>query len=121
MTLELGERRGGGEDAEEHVTPGGRADGRPREGRDQHGEQRADRQGDPQHRGHLVAYLERLQDAGRLDPEADPVAVAQATFGTIPGFVLQRLVIGDVSSGTCAAGWAALTGAPWPPGSSVEG
>ncbi|OLT43704.1 hypothetical protein BJF86_13885 [Serinicoccus sp. CNJ-927] len=72
-------------------------------------------------RGHLVAYLERLQDAGRLDPEADPVAVAQATFGTIPGFVLQRLVIGDVSSGTYAAGWAALTGAPWPPGSSVEG
>ncbi|WP_157609219.1 hypothetical protein [Serinicoccus marinus] len=71
--------------------------------------------------GHLVAYLERLQDAGRLSPEADPVAVAQATFGTIPGFVLQRLVIGDVSSGTYAAGWAALTGAPWPPGSSVEG
>ena len=68
-----------------------------------------------------MAYLERLQDAGRLSPEADPVAVAQATFGTIPGFVLQRLVIGDVSSGTYAAGWAALTGAPWPPASSAEG
>ena len=61
-------------------------------------------------REHLVAYLRRLQDAGRLDPEADPVSVAQATFGTIPGFVLQRLVIGDVSSASYSAGFAALVG-----------
>lgn len=61
-------------------------------------------------RAHLVAYVTRLQEAGRLDPEADPVSVAQATFGTIPGFVLQRLVIGDVSSASYAAGFAALVG-----------
>lgn len=29
-------------------------------------------------RSHLVAYVQRLQEAGRLDPATDPVAVAQA-------------------------------------------
>lgn len=55
-------------------------------------------------RGRLVDLAERLQEAGRLDPDVDPVAVAQATFGSIPGFILQRLLVGDVTPQSYAVG-----------------
>ena len=43
--------------------------------------------------GDLVA---QLQKEGRWDPAADPQLVGQAALGLIPGFILQRLIIGDV-------------------------
>lgn len=61
-------------------------------------------------RGHLVTLVERLQQAGRLDPGVDPVVVAQAAFGVMPGFLLQRLIVGDVDPEGYAAGLAALAG-----------
>ncbi|MBT2209424.1 TetR/AcrR family transcriptional regulator [Actinomadura sp. NEAU-AAG7] len=42
-------------------------------------------------------YAGRLVDAGLLPPETDVEAVAKTLFGLMPGFVLQRLVMGDVT------------------------
>ncbi len=61
-------------------------------------------------RGRFEVLAGRLQDQGRLDPHVDPQHVAAAVFGSLPGFVLQRLVLGDVSASTYAAGLAAAGG-----------
>lgn len=59
------------------------------------------------------AELVRAQQrAGYLDPAADPEQVAQSMVGLLPGFILQRLVIGDVTPRSYAAGLRALAGAP---------
>lgn len=55
--------------------------------------------------GELIAAL---QADGRWDPEADPQHVAQAVIGLIPGFVLQRLIVQDVSPQGYAAAVAGL-------------
>ncbi|WP_158613076.1 TetR/AcrR family transcriptional regulator [Nocardiopsis sp. Huas11] len=52
---------------------------------------------------HRYAELVRAQQrAGRLDPEEDPELVARALFGLMPGFILQRLLIGDIDPGSYA-------------------
>ena len=61
-------------------------------------------------RGRFETLASALQEHGRLDPDVDSRHVAQAVFGSLPGFVLQRLVIGDVSAPTYAAGLAAASG-----------
>jgi len=50
----------------------------------------------------------RAQADGTLDPDVDPEHVAQVMFSMIPGFVLQRLLIGDITPATYKAGLRAL-------------
>jgi AcrR family transcriptional regulator len=53
----------------------------------------------------------RLRDAGRLPADADPQAMASTMVCLLPGFVLQRLLLGDVDAGTLRAGIHALIAA----------
>lgn len=46
--------------------------------------------------GILAAVIERLQAEGRVSARAQPARVAQAIFGMVLGFVVQRLVMPDV-------------------------
>lgn len=59
-------------------------------------------------RGHFEAFARRAQADGTLDPDADPKHVAQVLFGILPGFILQRLLIGDVTPASYADGLRAL-------------
>jgi AcrR family transcriptional regulator len=63
-------------------------------------------------RSHFEAVARRAQADGTIDPDADPKLVAQVLFGMIPGFVLQRLLLGDVTPQGYAAGLAALMTGP---------
>ena len=59
-------------------------------------------------RRHFVAVAKRAQADGTVDPDTDPEYIAQVLFGLIPGFVLQRLLLGDVTPQTFTTGFAAL-------------
>ncbi|MGH3239279.1 MAG: TetR/AcrR family transcriptional regulator [Spirillospora sp.] len=48
-------------------------------------------------RGTWIHYLRRLVDAGLLPPNTDVVAAGKVMFAILPGFVLQRLILKDVS------------------------
>lgn len=48
-------------------------------------------------RGTWTHYLRRLVDAGLLPPGTDVVAAGKTMFAILPGFVLQRLILKDVS------------------------
>lgn len=63
-------------------------------------------------RVHFAAVARRAQRDGTVDPTADPELIAQVLFGMIPGFLLQRLILGDVTPEGYAAGLAALLTAP---------
>ena len=52
-----------------------------------------------------------MRDAGRLPADADPQAMGATLVCLLPGFVLQRLLLGDVDAGTLRAGIHALLGA----------
>jgi AcrR family transcriptional regulator len=56
------------------------------------------------------AVLVRAQQDGTLDPDADTALVAQTMLGLLPGFVLQRLIIGDVTAASYVAGFRGVTG-----------
>ncbi|GAA2608829.1 TetR/AcrR family transcriptional regulator [Actinomadura fulvescens] len=62
-----------------------------------------------------VRVAERLRDDGRLPPDADPYAVAVVLTSIIPGFILQRLVLGDVDAETLRAGIRILLSSEPPP------
>jgi AcrR family transcriptional regulator len=47
-------------------------------------------------RGDLAAITARAQSAGYVDPEADPAQIAQVMYALLPGFIVQRLILGDV-------------------------
>jgi AcrR family transcriptional regulator len=53
--------------------------------------------------------LERAQGAGLVAAGADLDEMAQTMLGLMPGFVLQRLIIGDVTPSSYAAGLVGLT------------
>jgi AcrR family transcriptional regulator len=53
--------------------------------------------------------LERAQGAGLVAAGADLDEMAQTMLGLMPGFVLQRLIIGDVTPTSYAAGLVGLT------------
>lgn len=53
----------------------------------------------------------RMRDAGRLPEDADPEAVGATMMCTMPGFVLQRMLMGNLDARTMRAGFHALTGA----------
>ncbi|MEU4194967.1 TetR/AcrR family transcriptional regulator [Kribbella sp. NPDC026611] len=59
-------------------------------------------------RDHFLDIVRRAQADGTVDPDVDPLHIAQVMFGMIPGFVLQRLLIGDVTPETYSAGLRAL-------------
>ncbi|MEU4394532.1 TetR/AcrR family transcriptional regulator [Kribbella sp. NPDC023855] len=65
-------------------------------------------------RGKFVAVAERGQKDGTIDPDTDPEHVAQVLFGLLPGFLLQRLILGDVTPDSYSAGLAALLQQPAP-------
>ncbi|MFC9895273.1 TetR/AcrR family transcriptional regulator [Nocardia sp. NPDC127579] len=55
-------------------------------------------------RGFWQDYAVRMQAAGWLPADADPQAVGAAMFGVLPGFILQHLIVGDISPESLAAG-----------------
>jgi AcrR family transcriptional regulator len=59
-------------------------------------------------RRRMQELVERLQSAGEFDPDADPAHVAQVLFGLMPGFVLQRVILGDITAESYATGLADL-------------
>jgi AcrR family transcriptional regulator len=56
-----------------------------------------------------IKLAERMRDAGRLPPDADPRAVGATLLCLMPGYVMQRLLLGDIDSGTIESGIRALT------------
>ncbi|QNE18024.1 TetR family transcriptional regulator [Kribbella qitaiheensis] len=50
----------------------------------------------------------RAQADGTVDADVDPEYIAQVMFALIPGFLLQRLLLGDVTPKTFATGLTAL-------------
>jgi AcrR family transcriptional regulator len=63
-------------------------------------------------RADLTAVVARWRDAGHLAPDADVEAAGQVLFGMLPGFLLQRLLIGDVEVDRYTAGLRVLTASP---------
>ena len=59
-------------------------------------------------RDHFLEIARRAQADGTVDADVDPEHVAQVMFSMIPGFVLQRLLIGDITPATYKAGLRAL-------------
>ncbi len=66
-------------------------------------------------RGDFVRLLEIWRDAGHLPAEADVEAGGQFLFGAMPGFLLQRLLLGDLDLDSYMAGFALLAGGPAAP------
>lgn len=67
----------------------------------------------PEARGIRAAwrrYAESAIDSGLLRKDADPDRVAMVLTGMLPGFILQRVVMGDVTPATYAAGLNDLLG-----------
>jgi TetR/AcrR family transcriptional regulator, transcriptional repressor of aconitase len=56
-----------------------------------------------------VELAARMRDAGMLAEDADPVAVGSTLMCLLPGFILQRLLVGDIDGRTLRAGIHALT------------
>ncbi|MFC9694127.1 TetR/AcrR family transcriptional regulator [Kribbella sp. NPDC056951] len=59
-------------------------------------------------RTRFTEVARRAQSDGTIDAGVDPEHVAQVLFGFVPGFILQRLIIGDVSPETYTAGLRAI-------------
>jgi AcrR family transcriptional regulator len=56
----------------------------------------------------FVAYAIRATELGRLPSGTDPEAVAKVLFGLVPGYILQRVLLGDVDPASYAEGVEAL-------------
>ena len=59
-------------------------------------------------RGRFVDVADRAKADGTISADADSEEVAQVLFGLIPGFILQRLILGDVTPASYSRGFAAL-------------
>ncbi|MFP3963175.1 TetR/AcrR family transcriptional regulator [Actinomadura fulvescens] len=44
-----------------------------------------------------IMYVERLRDAGRVPADTDCTAAGKALFSLLPGFVIQYLLVGDLT------------------------
>ncbi|MGA8116705.1 MAG: TetR/AcrR family transcriptional regulator [Actinocatenispora sp.] len=64
-------------------------------------------------RGTFRDYAARARDAGHLPADSDPDQVGTVLFGLVPGYILQRALIGDPDLATYVAGLTALV-APAP-------
>ncbi|MGY1637494.1 TetR/AcrR family transcriptional regulator [Geodermatophilus sp. SYSU D00742] len=63
-------------------------------------------------RGYLMEVAVRAQEAGRLPRDADPQQVGAAMFSLVVGFLLQRLLLGDVPAPAYGDAVRALLGGP---------
>ncbi len=52
----------------------------------------------------LTQLVRRWRDAGRLPADADPHAMARVLLSMLPGYLLQRLVVGDIAPNDYAQG-----------------
>jgi AcrR family transcriptional regulator len=59
-------------------------------------------------REHFADVARRGQADGTIRADVDPDHVGQALFGLVPGFILQRLILGDVTPESYAEGFTAL-------------
>ncbi|WP_229076645.1 TetR/AcrR family transcriptional regulator [Actinoplanes sp. DH11] len=59
-------------------------------------------------RSRAVQVAEHAQVAGQLDPRADPEGVGAALFGLIQGYILQRILLGNVDRKQYVSGVRAL-------------
>ncbi len=59
-------------------------------------------------RSRFVELAKRAQAAGRLPAQADPEQVGAVLFGMVPGYIMQRLLVGGVDPATYRAGLRAL-------------
>lgn len=50
----------------------------------------------------------RARESGQLPPDSDDIAVSSVLFGLMPGYVLQRLLLGDIDRQQYVAGIRAL-------------
>ncbi|WP_327009421.1 TetR/AcrR family transcriptional regulator [Dactylosporangium sp. NBC_01737] len=62
-------------------------------------------------RRNAVALARRAQEDGQLAADIDPVAIGSAIFGLIQGYILQRVLIGQIDRETYVSGISALLGA----------
>lgn len=60
-------------------------------------------------RGNFVRIAQNAQRAGELDADADPEGVGSVLFGLMPGYALQRVLMGKPEPGEYVAAIAALT------------
>ncbi|MEU6035404.1 TetR/AcrR family transcriptional regulator [Actinomadura sp. NPDC047616] len=56
-----------------------------------------------------TSYAEHLRDTGMLPADTDPQAVSKTLLALLPGFIIQRVILGDVSPETLRDGLHALT------------
>jgi AcrR family transcriptional regulator len=63
-------------------------------------------------RERFTTLARRYQKNGSIDPDVPPEAVAKVLTGLVPGFVMQRALLGDVDADEYAAGVAALVRTP---------
>jgi AcrR family transcriptional regulator len=61
-------------------------------------------------RSRFVGLVERAQEAGRIPADADPGQVGTVLFGMLPGYILQRLLVGGVDPAVYRAGLRAVLG-----------
>jgi AcrR family transcriptional regulator len=62
-------------------------------------------------RAHLETACRRSMEAGDLPAHLDPAVAAQVLFSLVPGYLLQRLLLGDVSADTYGATLLTVLGA----------
>jgi AcrR family transcriptional regulator len=62
-------------------------------------------------RSAFVALAVRWREEGLLRPDSDPDAVGRVMFALVPGFILQRLILGDVTTQQVRDGLRALLAA----------
>ena len=55
-----------------------------------------------------TTYAENLRDSGRIPQDADPDAVGRTLLALLPGFIIQRGILGDVAPETLGEGLRAL-------------
>jgi AcrR family transcriptional regulator len=65
-------------------------------------------------RSRFVDLARHAQAAGQLPAQADPERLGTVLFGLVPGYILQRLLLGDVDPAAYTAGLHALLGGHHP-------
>jgi AcrR family transcriptional regulator len=69
-------------------------------------------------RGYLAAVARRAKEHGRLGADADPDEMAKAMLSLVMGYIIQRLIMGDVDRSTYTAALQDLTTPRTPAASS---
>jgi AcrR family transcriptional regulator len=61
--------------------------------------------------GRIAALVREYQRRGEVSPDVPAAQVARAMLGFLPGFIIQRAILGDIDAATYAGGVRALLGA----------